>query len=167
MNGEEDGRAAVPLETCDPSEFVKGIEPHLRRLVVAVDADVADLFDARFCAEAFALLSGRAGPADPAAMSVGDGCDAGWREQGIALLISLVGRVAATMATDRLPRRRAATAGVRDEVETVPALSFIMEAVRLSTLPQAKKEAAMGFLLDDHKMREALLPVRIVTGGKA
>lgn len=165
--GGESGPAASALEACGPSEFVKGVGPHLRRLVVALDEDAAGLFDSLFSAQAAALLSGAPRPSE-AAMPVGETQEGGWRDLGVTMLIAWVCDVAAIMATDRPKQRDPQTrAGILPVIETVPALSFIVEKVRLSALPQAKKDAAMEFLLNDARLRQALSPVRIIVGRAA
>lgn len=165
--GGESGPAASALEACGPAEFVKGVGPHLRRLVMALDEDAASLFDSLFFVETAALLSGVPRPSE-AAMPVGETQEGGWRDLGVTMLIAWVCDVAAIMATDR-PKQRdpQTTASILSVVETVPALSFIMEKVRLSALPQAKKDAAMAFLLNDAGLRQVLSPVRIIAGRSA
>lgn len=99
---------------------------------------------------------------------LGEAQEGGWRDLGVAMLIAWVCDVAAIMATDRPKQRDPQTAtSTLPVIETVPALSFIMEKVRLSALPQAKKDAAMAFLLNDARLRQALSPVRIIVGRAA
>jgi hypothetical protein len=150
------GAAVISLEGCTPSEFVKGIEPHFRRLVVAVEEDVVDLFDIAFAEGALAEVS---------ALPSGDAQEAGIKGFAMAVLLPFTINIAATMAMDRLklafPETMAGTAAP-PAVEARPALPFLGEAISRSALPQAQKDAALDFLSRDDALKQALQGVAII-----
>ena len=82
-------------------DFLARIEPHLRRLVAAVDEDALDIFDSSFEGEAHAVAQ-RLGSMHPAghALSEGDYQAAGIRAGIVTHIVAFLVNVAATVAVD-------------------------------------------------------------------
>ncbi len=164
-----DPAVAALLAAPNAEAFLRAIEPHARRLVLAIDEDQVDIFDASFLMTAADLVEkGRGKAAKPPAS------DAGFQSAGlgnnlnnalISFVTSILAAITLEIYKDRPLPPPPPPPPVIVEKSTVvtTALEIALLDIERSNLPVKLKEQIRHALLDDPILRETLARTQITT----
>ncbi len=151
-------------KSAEVDRFLNEILPHARRLIVEIDPERVDVFDAVFLDAAQRAAADLRGEAP----EPGEGSDQGLGAKNIAattvlsLVINIVAAIAVESASTRYPGLWSRITG--RETTSINALDFAVGEAKRSALEPGKKQAVISFLTRDPIIRKALQDTYIRVG---
>jgi hypothetical protein len=163
-----ESEAAAILAARHHKMFLERIEPHIRRLVLAVDAESVDIFDSSFhvgAATAAAKLRRKSSPLGRRAQDT-DFQEFGVRELAITSAVSLLINIVAAVAVGHVQVRHPGWWSIvtGDTTEPITALEYIKNHIARSGLPKNTQKALMDFVVSDPVLHDVLKNAKIRVG---